>query len=134
MKSSRVHFVPSVGNRECGTKSPMTIHAERIRERRKTLDISQTQLAQRVGISQKQISKYETGEDEPGSAILAALANALSTSTDWLLGLTEDVKPGGIDRGLDLDETEREALQILRRCHVEKRSKIIEFMKMAAGA
>lgn len=62
---------------------------ERIKERRKALQLTQVALAQEVGISQSYLSELETGKiTEIGSQALRPLAKALQVSSDWLLDLT----------------------------------------------
>ncbi|MBQ1504408.1 MAG: helix-turn-helix transcriptional regulator, partial [Oscillospiraceae bacterium] len=59
----------------------------RIRERRMALDLTQTALAQRLGITAQAVSKWETGMGCPDIYVLPKLASALEISTDALLGL-----------------------------------------------
>ncbi|WP_312695571.1 helix-turn-helix domain-containing protein [Caproiciproducens sp.] len=61
----------------------------RIRELRTDSDLSQTQFAQILGMSQTGYSKYETGENDIPTEILIAIANYYRTSVDYLLGLTD---------------------------------------------
>lgn len=65
----------------------------RIRALREDSDQSQTQLAQRLGMSQTGYSKYETGENDIPTAILIQLAEIYQTSVDYLLGLTDEKRP-----------------------------------------
>lgn len=65
----------------------------RIRERREALQLSQLALAYKIGSTPTQIFRYEKGTNDPTGRILAALAIALNTSTDYLLGLTDDPAP-----------------------------------------
>ncbi|MDF2567160.1 MAG: Transcriptional regulator, family [Oscillospiraceae bacterium] len=65
----------------------------RIRELREDKDLSQTQLAKILGMSQTGYSKYETGENDVPTSILVAIANYHETSADYLLGLTDEKKP-----------------------------------------
>jgi transcriptional regulator with XRE-family HTH domain len=87
--------------------------ARRIRDRRKALGISQEALAVMIGTNQGQVSKFENGESVPSSDILAALAHALKTSSDWLLGLADDHRPELHE--YDLTPKEREAVTAWRR-------------------
>lgn len=57
--------------------------ANRIKKRRLELGLSQTQLAEKSGVSQQMISKLETGKTEDTSAIVP-LAKALETSAEEL--------------------------------------------------
>lgn len=65
----------------------------RIRDLREDKDISQTQLAQILGMSQTGYSKYETGENDVPTNILIKLAQYHGTSVDYILGLTNQKKP-----------------------------------------
>ena len=61
-----------------------------IREKRHK---SQLNVAIAVGVQQESISMYESGVSYPSATVLIALAKYLSTSTDYLLGLTDDDTP-----------------------------------------
>ena len=65
----------------------------RIRDLREDRDLSQTQLAKLLNMSQTGYSKYETGENEIPVAILEKLADLYHTSTDYLLGRTNRREP-----------------------------------------
>lgn len=58
----------------------------RIAEERKKLGLSQEELANRLKISQKSISKYECGARRPSYETLLAMASLFGVSTDYLLG------------------------------------------------
>ena len=65
----------------------------RIRDLREDHDLTQTQIAQILGMSQTGYSKYETGENDIPTAILIQLAEYYQTSVDYLLGRTNNKKP-----------------------------------------
>jgi transcriptional regulator with XRE-family HTH domain len=65
----------------------------RIRELREDKDLSQTEFAKVLGMSQTGYSKYETGENDIPTGILIAIAKYYKTSVDYLLGLTNVKKP-----------------------------------------
>lgn len=56
----------------------------RIRELR-GFDMTQTEFAQRIGVTQSYLSALEHGEKEPGSAVLMAISKEFEKSVDWLL-------------------------------------------------
>lgn len=60
----------------------------RIRDLREDRDLTQTQIAKMLGMSQTGYSKYETGENDIPTSILIKLANFYDTSIDYLLGQT----------------------------------------------
>ena len=65
----------------------------RLRELRKAKGISQLKLAMDLNANQNTISRYETGEREPGIAEIIALADYFNVSTDYLLERTDDPTP-----------------------------------------
>jgi transcriptional regulator with XRE-family HTH domain len=63
----------------------MELH-EIIRQRRSELDMSQSDLAAKVGVDKRQIRRYESGETQPTLPIAKAIARALGISIDELAG------------------------------------------------
>ncbi len=62
---------------------------ERIRNLREDRDLTQTDIAKHLGMSQTGYSKYETGENDIPTQILIRLADFYNTSVDYLLGRTD---------------------------------------------
>ncbi len=65
---------------------------QRLRDLREDNDLTQTDIAKILGMSQTGYSKYETGENDIPTAILIKLADYYNTSTDYLLGRTNNPK------------------------------------------
>lgn len=65
----------------------------RIRDIREDKDLTQKQLAQVLDCTQQTYSRYESGEITIDIHNLIKLANFYNTSTDYLLGLTDETKP-----------------------------------------
>ena len=63
------------------------LNLKKIREKR---GITQIRLSTEVEVSQEAISAYESGKALPSVETLIKLANFLNTSTDYLLGLTDN--------------------------------------------
>lgn len=61
----------------------------RLKELRKEKGLSQLQLATDLHTTQNTISRYETGEREPGIAELIKIADYFNVSVDYLIGRTE---------------------------------------------
>lgn len=106
----------------------MYLLSQRIAERRKQLGFTQEELASKIGTSQRQISFYEKGENDPSAHVLASLADALDTTTDWLLGRTH-IQERYLRGTGDLAELEQEAVQLLRSQNVETQQKIVRALK-----
>ena len=64
----------------------------RLRDLRDDRDLSQTQVAKMLGMSQTGYSKYETGENDIPTEVLIKLANFYGTSIDYLLDQTRNPK------------------------------------------
>ncbi len=61
----------------------------RLRELRKDKHISQLKLAMDLHMTQNTVSRYETGEREPGIAELILFADYFEVSVDYLIGRTD---------------------------------------------
>ena len=68
-------------------KEPQTAFGKRLLALRKTRGLTQAQLAEALGTTQRVISHYETNAELPPSSIIIPLARVLVVSTDELLGL-----------------------------------------------
>lgn len=64
----------------------------RLKEIRKSKGISQLKLAMDLNTNQNTISRYETGEREPGIHELIQIADYFDVSLDYLLGRTDNPK------------------------------------------
>ena len=65
----------------------------RIRDLREDRDLTQSQIADYLHIKQNTYSQYENGQRQISISALIALARFYQTSTDYILGLTEEKKP-----------------------------------------
>ncbi len=66
---------------------------KRIRDLREDKDLSQTEIAKFLNMSQTGYSKYEVGTNDIPTKILIQLAKFYNTSVDYLLGITDEIKP-----------------------------------------
>ncbi|MBQ6980441.1 MAG: helix-turn-helix transcriptional regulator [Clostridia bacterium] len=64
----------------------------RLKELRKSKNISQLKLALDLNMNQNSISRYETGEHEADYKTLIALADYFNVSIDYLLERTDNPK------------------------------------------
>ena len=62
---------------------------QRLAELRRQKDLTQVKLALEMNITQKMISAYERGKNEPGIDMLKRLARYFNTSVDYLTGFTD---------------------------------------------
>lgn len=91
---------------------------KRLRELRERRDLTQVQLAVKLGIDQTLLSGYERGTIRMHAALVAAIAKTLNASADEILGLkatkTNGIKSRGILKRLpDMDQLPTRELQTL---------------------
>jgi transcriptional regulator with XRE-family HTH domain len=66
---------------------------ERIRNLREDKDLTQKQIGKMLNMSQTGYNQYEIGKNDIPTKILIELAEFYNTSIDYLLGLTNEIKP-----------------------------------------
>ena len=67
-----------------------SIFAERLSELLKSKGVTQKQLAERIGVTEASISRYLNSNRIPKSEIIANMATALHTTSDYLLGTEKE--------------------------------------------
>ena len=82
---------------------PASEFGERLMALRKARGLTQIQLAEMIGSTQRAVSRYETVADRAPAPVLAKLGKALHVTTDELLGL----KPVRAANGQDTPEARR---------------------------
>ncbi|MBQ3017645.1 MAG: helix-turn-helix transcriptional regulator [Clostridia bacterium] len=65
----------------------------RIKDLREDNDLTQRELAEYLHIKQNTYSQYENGQRQLPIDVLISLAKYYKTSTDYILGLTDEQKP-----------------------------------------
>ncbi len=65
---------------------------EKIRALREAAGLTQAELAERIGVSEKVVSKWECGETKPSAEVLPALADAFDVSIDALFEHHHDLR------------------------------------------
>ena len=87
---------------------------ERIKRMREGAGLSQRALAEKIGVSQQSINKYENHNIEPDIETLIRIADVFDTSVDYLVGHSElDHKLERL-RACDLNEDEFALLERYR--------------------
>lgn len=105
-----------------------TYITRRIKERRKALKLNQGDLAELSGLSQAQISRYETGENEPTADALVRLATVLQTTSDYLIGLSNQYSPTPDES--NLNENERALIEIYRSKPLDGQARLLDVARV----
>jgi transcriptional regulator with XRE-family HTH domain len=71
----------------------LTTFGERLARLRKISKLSQSELSSRLKIAKSTLAMYETNKREPSFETIEKIANYFNTSTDYLLGRSEDSNP-----------------------------------------
>ncbi len=97
----------------------------RIKELRQEVGLSQLDLANIVNTTQKNISNWENGLNEPDFSTLIKFAKYFGVSVDYLLGVEEDLS----NDEPSLTATDRKLLKHLRALPQEKKNALIKFLE-----
>ena len=62
---------------------------DRIKELRISKNLSQQQLADKLGLSQSAVAKWEVDKTEPTASAIIAIAKFFNETTDYILGLED---------------------------------------------
>ncbi len=63
---------------------------------RKNFNLSQKNVADKLGMKQSLYFRYEKGETVPAVTFIVKMANAFNVSTDYLLGLRDTPQPNEV--------------------------------------
>lgn len=80
----------NIGNRGCTLLETL---GSRIKDLRLKQGMTQKQLAEKIGIREATLSRYENDKRDTQWEILGRIAEHLNTSSDYLLGLSDDFIP-----------------------------------------
>lgn len=69
------------------------MHFPRLKDLREDHDLTQKEIAAQLGIDQRVYSTYETGKRTIPTTLVVKLAAIYKTSTDFILGCTNDPTP-----------------------------------------
>ena len=96
--------------------------AERLKERREKRRLRNGQVALYLGITTSYVSQMENGKKQPSLEVLTRLAKYYDTTTDYLLGLSDDPSPR---RDAPLPEVNLAVLGILDELSEGRRAELL---------
>ena len=102
----------------------------RLRELRKSRELSQQELANNLQISKSSINMYERGEREPGLDTLEAIADYFNVDMDYLTGKTSEIKLltsiPNTNYEISLESDEKRLLDLYRNFNDEGKGKLLD--------
>ena len=85
---------------------------DRIRKRRKELNLTQLQLAEKLNVTDRAVSKWEKNDGNPDFTILPTLAEVLNVSLDYLIaGKIYTKATVGFDEEIEDDSNSKDAIK-----------------------
>lgn len=103
------------------------LQGHRVKRLREAMGYTMEELAALLGVDKRQIVRFEKPDANPKAVVVVQLATALNTSSDYLLGLTDDPSPKTIVE--DLSAEERALIWSLR--HRQSAEAIESFAKLS---
>lgn len=100
----------------------------RILQRREQLGLTRQALGEISNVDHKQIWRYEKGINIPSAEVIATFAEAMNVSADWLLGLTDEIRPIPSDSNLSPDEID--LLNLYRSKSADLQRKLLDIARV----
>lgn len=101
----------------------------RLKELRQINNLTQSQLADKLGCNQTAIGKYERGDLQPSIETLFKLADIFGCSIDYLLGREDDFGNISVTTNSDLTAEEKVMLELFNQLPDVRRRTIIDTMR-----
>ena len=87
---------------------------QNLKELREKAGMSQKALAEKIGVSQQSINKYENHNIEPDIETMIRIANCFDTSVDYMIGRTPIRRKIEPVYSLALNEEEQSLIEVFR--------------------
>ena len=98
----------------------------RIKKLRKTLELTQQEFADRIGMKRNTVANYETGRNDPSASVVSLICREFNVNEEWLRNGTGEMF---IEVSED-DEYTRAAASIAQNNDVEIMSLLVEYWKL----
>jgi transcriptional regulator with XRE-family HTH domain len=69
------------------------LDGKRLRQLREAYGYNRKELADRIGVAEGQVVRYELGKNDATGEVLSRMAKALNVSSDYLLGISDEPYP-----------------------------------------
>ena len=99
---------------------------ERIKELRENLRLSQQDVAERIGTSQRNIGRWENAENDISSYFLIKLADFFGCTIDYLVGREDDFGNVTANAPSDLSDDEKKLVTLFRSMNATRRATVLD--------
>lgn len=102
---------------------------ERLLDLREDKDVKQLAVAQLLGMSQQQYSRYETGESEFPLRLVPLLAEYYGVSAEYIIGMKDNLYGvPGLDKRVTKNQTAGEVMSDILALGAEGRDAVVEYI------
>lgn len=106
------------------------MYGKRIREIRTERNLNQSEFAELLGISQRNVSKYELEQLDLNTDVLISICEKFNLKSDYVLGLEDDFGNSTLPA---LSNEEQEVLALYRKMNRTQKSHFIGFAEGMLG-
>jgi len=103
---------------------------QRIKERRKELKITQTQVQEQTSISSGNLSCIENGKYLPSAIALIELSNILNCSVDWILTGKSSISNNEVISDIEETKSEKQLLDQFRSLPEDDQEEILMMVQL----
>ena len=112
--------------------------ADRLKKLRKEAGLIQADVSTQLNIRRETYTKYEIGQITPPSDMIIALAKIFDTTSDYLLGITDDPKSPDKKEKAPPAETERSKnlkylSELIEKLDINDLAKVEDYMDLLIG-
>lgn len=100
---------------------------ERLQQARERKGLTQNELGERIGRTQKMVSRYETNYTPISLELLVMFAKELDVSADWLLGLSSETE-ASMNAWQSLSKEARQAAELVNKQAPEDQSELLRLI------
>lgn len=104
----------------------MNTLGERISFLRDNMEMTQKELAEKIGITPMTLAKYTKDLNEPRSSIIAKMAQTLNTTSDYIIGLTNDYSSSCIESDSHQNKREQDLVFNFRKLSEKDKIRVEE--------
>ena len=94
----------------------MEIVAQRLRELRSKVDLSQMKMSEALGIKIGAVNRYENNQSEPSCETLLKYAEFFDVSLDYIYGRTENPRGTEFEHRIKLEQTNPDMREFIEMC------------------
>lgn len=106
----------------------------RLKLRRLELNLTQSDIAEQVGVTYQQIQKYESGRDQIGAERMFTLAKAMNVEVEYFFSGFKSAKSQQSDPPFELDRATRSIIRDLNKLPIKTKHSLADLLREMVSA